>query len=394
LWLATGTGGTAFLEARDSAMLAGPTESNARQITMALRNGRTISILTNYQKARTFLTDSRHSRALAAYRTPIGPVSVMSITELDPPRHTFIRRLLNRMYSYKAIKEQQPQIQFQAARLVRSLLKCGSPADFMAEFCLPFAFSVQCDVLGVPGYAREIIQERSIARSGRPGLTADEIYEAEIALHHEVSQVIDYIRRRGGGGIYAELIAMAQQNILTTAELTGVASSLFLDGPLLAAAQIANSVLGLILYPQQLQLVARHPNYLDVAVEELIRWCPSITLGMPRVACTSFDGGDSVIEAGELAAVGFGHVNRDEKHFSEPECLNVMRNPNGHLTFGRGIHHCLGAHLMRLELKTALGELLPMMPSISLAVDEAALQWAASHSMRWLPRLPIQWTTD
>lgn len=390
MWLVTGAGGRAFMDADDPLMLTGPVESAARPMTAALQDGRKVSIITGYQSSREFLTDPRHSRA-AVRRTPAGPASAMAVIELDPPRHTFIRGTLNRMFSYRAIRELEERVKLRATRLAEVVARSGPPADLVSTFCLPFAFGVQCDLLGVPDYARADIQRLSVARSGRPGLTAAEIYDAEIALHRAVSDATDHIHREGGRGIYAEFVAMTRRKELTEAELTGLASSLFFDGPLLASAQIANAVLGLLIYPQQRQLLARNPAHLSDAVEELLRWCPSITLGPPRVAWKSFDAGDAVIKPGELATVAFGLVNRDGLQFTEPDRLDISRSPNYHLVFGRGIHHCLGAHVMRLELQVALSVLLLTLPDISLAEDETSLEWMASHSIRWLPRLPVMW---
>lgn len=162
--------------------------------------------------------------------------------------------------------------------------------------------------------------------------------------------------------------------------MTGLASSLFFGGHLLAAAQIANAVLGLLCHPGQLRLVTGNLGGLGHAVEELLRWSPSITLGMPRLACTALDVGVRRVEPGQAATVAFGLANRDHTVFGEPHRLDLNRSPNRHLSFGRGHHHCLGAHLMRLELHIALETLLHGLPGLALAVDEHQLTWSASHT--------------
>ena len=380
------------MEARHSSMLIGPVQSGIDPPdAVRLPDGRQVLLVTGYKQARSFLTDPSYSRSAATGSPPVGPASAMSMTELDPPRHTFIRGVVSHMFSARAVQRKREQIERRAADLVQSLAKSGSPVDLVSSFCAPFSFSVHCDLLGVPAHARTEIRALSIRRSGRPGASVLETYQAELALQEAVSDALNYVRNQGGDGVFAELIAMHERSLLTDSELTGIASSLFFDGHLLASAQIANAVLSLLCHPDQLRLLIGNPSALLNATEELLRWNPSITLGMPRMASTSANIGDRCISPGQIATVAFGIVNRDRTIFAEPERLDVRRSPNRHLSFGAGIHHCLGAHLMRMELHTALVSLLASLPGLKLAVDEDQIEWSASHTIRMLLHLPIQW---
>ncbi len=391
----TGIGGLSFVQARHPAMLTGPIEPDMALPPGAavLPDGRTVLLVTAHEQARVFLTDPRWSRAAAAGQQPVGPASAMSVTELDPPRHTFVRGVVSRMFSPRAVQQLRARIQRRAADLIDAMVAAGPPADLVSSFCAPFAFAVHCDLLGVPVRARETIRALSLARSGRPGMTAQETYNAEVALHRGVTEALNDIRRHGGDGILAELLAMREHAPLTGGELTGLASSLFFDGHLLASAQITSAVLSLLCHPGQLRLLAGDPRVLAPAVEELLRWSPSITLGMPRMASAPVDIGSRRMTPGQTAAVAFGLANRDDAVFDDPHRLDLSRDPNNHLSFGRGIHHCLGAYLMRLELDTALGALLHRLPNLALAVGERQLAWSASHTIRLLPQLPLKWTS-
>jgi cytochrome P450 len=389
-------GGSRFLDAGNSVALTGPSiepEAAAPQSAVLPGQGSGVLLVTDYEHARRFLLDPTWSRAAATGHEPIGPASAMSITELDPPRHTEVRGMIGRAYSARAVERLRPHIRRRAADLINDMARAGPPADLVADFAAPFAFAVQCDVLGVPVHARQALNTASLARSARPGISAHEKYEAELALFDIVTDTLRHIRLHCGGGIFAELLAGPRQPRLSPTELTGLASSLFFDGHLLAAAQITNAVLSWLLHPAQLHVAIDDPGALTDATEELLRWCPSITLGMPRRAQAPCHFGDHRVPPGQIAALAVGLVNRDPAVFDEPHRLDVSRRGR-HLSFGLGTHHCLGAHLVRIALHTALQILSRTLPGLTLAVDEQQLEWSASHTIRRLHRLPLTWESD
>jgi cytochrome P450 len=199
-----------------------------------------------------------------------------------------------------------------------------------------------------------------------------------------VLEVLAWQRRRGEmPGLFASLLAARECDQLTETELTGLAASLFFDGHILAAAQIANAVLCLLLHPDQFGQVRADPALIRLAAEEVLRWSPSITLGMTRLARPPAD---------QAASVAFGVVNRDTAVFNQPERFTVTRQPNRHLSFGCGRHHCLGAHLMRIELLVALHAVLSGLDRVQLAIAEHRLLWSASRTVRAVTRLPLHWT--
>lgn len=198
----TGRGGLSFLEAHHPAMLTGPLGSRmaAPAAAVSLQDSRSVLLVTEYEQARKFLTDSRWRRDVAVAHKPVGPASAISVTEMDPPRHTFVRGLVGRMFSPRALQLLRFRIERRAVDLANTMVSAGPPADLVTCFCAPFTFAVQCDVLGVPVHARDSIHDLSMMRSGRSDATAQETYEAEVALHREVSKALSYIRRRGGDG--------------------------------------------------------------------------------------------------------------------------------------------------------------------------------------------------
>lgn len=120
-----------------------------------------------------------------------------------------------------------------------------------------------------------------------------------------VIEALNQVHREGGDGVFTELLTAHECARLTRTELTGIVSSLFFDGHILAAVQIANAVLGLLRRPEQRQLVTEHPGVRGHAGEELLRWSPLITLGMPRLARVALEVGGRRVAPGQVASVAF-----------------------------------------------------------------------------------------
>lgn len=391
MWVTNGKGGFAFVEAQRTEMLTGPLATEPATV-LASSHGESVMLVTGYQQARRLLTDARLSRAAATGHGPVGPASAMSITEMDPPRHSAVRGLVGRAFALRSVERLIPDIRRRAIDLVTGIREAGPPVDLVTAFCVPFAFGVHCDLLGVPENVRAVICNQSIARSGQPGATAEQIYAAEVHLHQAVIDALEHMRC-GGTGLWGELLATRDRGALTETELTGLASSLLFDGHILAAAQIALTTLCLLRDRDQATVLTATPSRLAHAAEETLRFSPSITLGMPRKACTDIDLAGLHVRSSQTVTVAFGPVNRDPTAFDAPNRLDLTRTPNRHLSFGRGTHHCLGAHVMRLELQIALEVLLRQLPRLALTVDDKELGWTASHTIRSLQTLPLTWST-
>lgn len=380
-----GVGGRRFLQGTTAIALSGPGVSSPAGVeTPPL-------VVTRYELARTVSKDPRWRRQPATGTTLIGPASSMSITEMDPPRHTSIRGLLARLFSRSRVRALESRARQRAGELCDRLLDAGPPADLIEKFCEPFTFAVQCDLLGVPEHARRDLREVALRRSGRTDATPREVYDAEIALHAQVAAILGELEHSGGEGAYIELIRSHRDGVFDAHEMTGLASSLLFDGHLLSGAQIANIVATLLCY-SHIRAGALHRDGLaPTAREELLRWSPAITLGMPRRASECLPLAGAVVAEGQTVVVAFGCTNRDPTVFDRPTSVDLTREPNKHLTFGYGTHYCLGAHLARLEIDVAISELFSRLPRLSLAVDERQLVWSASHTIRRLLSLPVIW---
>ena len=388
----SGVGGLAFSQGWHSRALVGPGWPALLQCgTAPLVGCGSLRLITGYVEACRLLIDRHWSRA-AARCEPVGPASAMSVTEMDPPRHTVIRRLLSHAFSSRSLETMRSQLQHRAVQQLAVLVAGGPPADLIGGFAKPFAFMVHCDLLGVPEPSRPALYRWSLARAADPNAGPQEIYAAEVALHRAVTEALGHVRRDPCVGLLAELIAAQARGVLTETELRGLAASLFFDGHVLAAAQITNGLLCLLTHRDQLQQLTAD-SVLMPAIEEVLRFSPSITVGMTRIATQrSKQVGAPAAGCASAKAVAFGLVNRDPAMVDNAHRFDITRTPNRHLSFGRGPHHCLGAHLMRLELDVAFTTLLMGLPALDLAIDERRLIWSASRTIRSLHTLPLTWS--
>ena len=185
--------------------------------------------------------------------------------------------------------------------------------------------------------------------------------------------------------IHAEL-ADADPPRLSDDELSAFFSLLFAAGAETTRNAVAGALLAFLEWPEQLHLLRAGQVSMDTAVEEILRWTtPSPS--KRRTATTQSDLGDARIEPGQKVVVWEGSANRDQRRFDEPDAFLLGRDPNPHLSFGHGVHFCLGAHLARLEIRVALEEVLSSVESFTLA---APPQWTRSNRHTGIRHLPLR----
>ena len=153
---------------------------------------------------------------------------------------------------------------------------------------------------------------------------------------------------------------------------------------------MAGGMLALIENPSQLQLLKEHPELVNSAVDEMIRWVTPVKHFM-RTAAEDAEVGNTVIRKGESVLLSYPSANRDERVFENPNMFDITRSPNKHLSFGFGIHYCLGAMLARMELKAFFAELVPRLNSIELNGDPAFMK---TIFVGGLKRLPVSYSVS
>ncbi|GAA1563914.1 cytochrome P450 [Actinomadura kijaniata] len=388
-----GRGGADFVEGRCPRHLVGRFPvAEGRTVTL-LREADGVGewLVTGYEAGRAVLRDPRFARGPSAgLRRPRGPAARMSVTDLDPPEHGRIRRLVGRAFSPRRVAALQPRVERMAEVLLDQLHVSPATGDLLRDFCVPLTFGAQCELLGVPPARREVIFQCATERLGPPEAGPAEVYRGELRLHAAVVELLAD-REEPPAGLLGELVAAHREGGLGGwDDLTGLAASLFFDGHALAAAQIANAAHRLLSSPALAERLRADPRLLDGVVEESLRHSPAVTLSMARTATSDVEVDGVRIRAGDQVSVALPVANRDGTVFADPHRFRTDRASGGHLAFGHGAHFCLGAHLARVEMRVALGALVRRTPRLRLAVPSADLGWWVSSSRRSLVSLPVR----
>ncbi len=358
-------------------------------------------VLTRYDDVLTLLRDPRfgregfHPMLAASQPSPTNPEPLPpSMLFQDPPVHTRLRALVTKAFTPRAVEAMRPQIQAIVDRLLDRAQEAGR-MDVIDDLAYPLPVTVICEMLGVPTDAHAAIKgwsadlARSLDAIGLPA--ADEIRErgvqARRALADYFRTLLPERRRRPGPDLLSALLEVEEQgDRLTEPELLSMLILLFVAGHETTVNLIGNGVLALLRHPAELARLRREPGLAASAVEELLRW-DSPVQRTARTPATDVEIAGHTIPRGTLVVGAIGAANRDPAHFPDPDRLDVGRADNRHLSFGFGIHFCLGASLARLEGQIAIDTLVRRAPALELAPGE--LEWRQSSTLRGLVALPV-----
>ena len=359
-------------------------------------------VLTRYEDCVAVLRDQRFGREefqqmlTAVYGNDTEkPQLPRSMLFRDPPDHTRLRALVSKAFTPRTIEVMRGHIQDIVDRLLGRALARGG-MDVMEDLAYPLPVTVICEMLGVPVGDHASIRGWSadIARSlDAIGLPSDQsiVERGRIARR----QLADYFRAlvperraRPQPDLLSGLLAAEEQgDKLTEPEVIAMCLLLFIAGHETTVNLIGNGLLALLRHPEQLARVQADPALVPNAVEELLRY-DSPVQRTARITTEEVDLAGHHIAKGAMVVVALGAANRDPAQFADPDRLDVTRRDVRHVSFGFGIHFCLGAPLARVEGQIALGALLRRAPGLTL--DEPTLEWRESSVLRGLKRLRVR----
>jgi cytochrome P450 len=315
----------------------------------------------------------------------------------DPPDHTRLRGLVVKAFTARRVEDMRPRIQEVVDRTLDAVIGRGH-MDLIEDFAFRLPVTIICDMLGIPEEHREVFY-----RSSRDGgrildpvpLTPAEIAEANTSntmakLYFE--QLFELRRRNPGDDLTTQLVQAEEAGSkLTNEELTANIILLFGAGHETTVNLIGNGLLALHRNPDQLALLKANPSLIAGAIEEFLRYDSSVQL-TGRVALEDIeDLGGKKIPKGESVLCLLGSANRDPAVYPDrPDRLDVTRPNVKPLSFGGGIHHCLGAQLARIEAEIAISTLLRRLPGLRLD-DADNPEWRPTFVLRGLKRLPASW---
>jgi cytochrome P450 len=353
----------------------------------------TVWLLSRYADVRAALADPRlvkdwrytlppEERAAA----PVSPMPMMLL--MDPPDHTRLRKLVSRSFTLRRMEGLRPRVEQIAGELLDALPPTGR-VDIMAEYAFLLPVLVICELLGVPADDRDDFAAWSNTMVDES--TRDESNAASGKLFEYLSRLIAEKRAHPDDALISGLIEVAEDgDRLSEGELIGMAMLLLIAGHETTVNLIGNGLLALLTHPEQLALLRDRPDLLPSAVEEFLRWDSPVHSTPLRVAAEDVEYSGVTIPARSVVTLSLAAANRDPARFDGAEELRVDRDPAGHVAFGHGLHHCLGAQLARIEGQEALGLLLARRPELALAVDPQELLYRHSTLIRGLRTLPVE----
>ncbi|MFD5748580.1 cytochrome P450 [Streptomyces sp. NPDC127033] len=361
--------------------------------------------LTDHERLR---NDIRHS---SSWKSDGGHAVGRNMLQVDPPDHTRLRRLVAREFTQRRVQALRPRVQEIADGLLDAVAADGR-ADLVDAYGFPLPITVICELLGVPAADREPF------RAWSAQIVAVTDPEAGQRANREMTEyflgLIEEKRALPAGAAESDLLHAVIHSTdgedgegdgagLDTEELLGMAFVLLVAGHETTAHLISSAVHHLLRHPGQLAALRADWTLLDGAIEETLRYEPPVQATSYRHTAEPVTLGGTRIAAGEPVMFSIAAANRDPERFPDPDRFDIHRDPavtRGHLSFGHGIHHCLGAPLARLEGAVALRTLLERFPD--LALDEAGTAGngagAGAGAPEWRPgllrglnRLPVRW---
>jgi len=315
------------------------------------------------------------------------------LLNMDPPDHARYRRVTSSWFTPRAIRGMNDKV----ARVTREVLDAAatkSEGDFVQDISAKITIAVIAEMLGVPRddwqllfrWTNEIIAPQD--PEFQHGTAEETIEGARIELFtyfHELSER----RRREPSDDIVSVVANGRVNgeALPPIELLSYYFLLVVAGNETTRNAMTGGMLALLENPSEWSKLRRDPSLLDSAVEEIVRWTTPV-IQFSRTATEDYELRGRTIEAGQSVCLFYPSANRDEEVFDDPATFRVDRDPNPHIAFGMGEHVCLGAHLARLELRHAFGQLRERLEACEMT---GRVERVRSSFVGGIKRVPMRW---
>ena len=308
-----------------------------------------------------------------------------SMLTLNPPDHTRLRRLVSSAFTARRVQALRPAVESMVGNLLDDL---DGDADFVPAFAFPLPVNVIGELLGVPAADRAPFQTLIGDWSQVLEVLSPEVLEkadpAAAAVRDYLAGLAAERRRKPADDLISALVAAEEQgDRLTEDELLTMAALLFAAGFETTTNLLSNGLVALLANPGQHPALHGDPA---TAVEELLRYDTSVQI-VVRVVYEDIELGGVSVDAGERVVAYLGAGNRDPERFTDPNRLDLARRDNAPLSFGGGIHYCLGAPLARLEAQVAFPALLRRFPALALTGEPARRD---SLTIRGYTALPVR----
>ena len=363
---------------------------------VASRHAEVSLVLRDKRFGKDFAERSRRRYGPKIMEEPVFRILSHTMLQADPPDHTRLRGLVVKAFTARRVDDMRPRIQEIVDRTLDAVIEHGH-MDLIGDFAFRLPVTIICDMLGIPDEHREVFHKGSsdgVRILDPVPMTSDEIKQsnARNLMAHAYFQQLFELRRRDPGEDLTTHLVQAEENgnKLTNEELTANIMLLFVAGHETTVNLIGNGLLALHRNPDQLTLLKGNPQLMTGAIEEFLRYDSSVQMS-GRVALEDVELAGKTIPKGESVLCLLGSANRDPAVYPDnPDQLDITRPNVRPLSFGGGIHFCLGAQLARIEAEIAISTLLRRLPDLQID-DVENPDWRPTFVLRGLKRLPASW---
>ena len=368
----------------------------------ALSDKTSVWLITRYDDVNALLRDGRFTKnrrnALTKeqlrklpWTPPMFRPLERNMLDLDPPDHTRLRSLVHKAFTPSLVEQMRSRTQAIADDLLDRVLWLGE-MDLIRDFALPLPMTIITKMLGVPTKDHDKFHRwsKAVVSLTSPSPTL-RVIPAVWKFIRYLRQFFKLRRRDPQDDLVSALIKVEEAgDKLNEDELLAMVFLLLIAGHETTVNLIGNGTFALLENPNEMSKLRSEPSLVKLAVEELLRYTAPVLMTSERYALENAIIHGVTIPRGEMMLGVIGSANRDEAVFDNPDELHITRDPNKHLSFGQGIHFCLGAPLARMEAQIAFTTLLQRLPDLRLKNSPDSLRWRPSMILRGLASLPVR----
>jgi cytochrome P450 len=362
-------------------------------------------LVTSYDYANTILRDMRFGKRVQDWKydhiirkfarklMPTNAFSTSSMLNQDPPNHTRLRALVNKAFTPKMVEGMKVNVQSIADELLDKVMAQGK-MDIVQDYSFPLPVTVIAEMLGIPASDREQFKQWSddITNVLEPTLEIGPLFQAwkaQKALVEYLTPLVEKRRKQPMPDLISALLSAEEKgDRLTTGELFSNIILLLVAGHETTVNLIGNGIIALLKHPDQLQLLKEKPELIGSCVDEVLRYDSSVQM-VRRLAMEDVEIDGKVIHQGDMVIILLGAANRDPKRFADPDKFDIQRSDNKYVSFGFGIHHCLGSALAPAEAHIAISSIFQRLPNLKSSLPLDQLVYKTPFSLRGVETLPI-----
>lgn len=353
------------------------------------------ALLRDPRMGKTYLQSVAARYGEAATLRPVFQSLNRTLLMMNPPTHTRLRALLMKTFNARQMEKLRDTVDA-TTRALLDAIGTNTGFDLMRDFALPLPVRIICQLLDVPledahalaGAASRLVAAFDLAPLDAQSLSAAD--EAALTLERYFQNVIEQRRALHADDLISALLHVEVDGAkLTDEEVVSNAVLLFIAGHETTSNMIGNTMLALFRHRDQYQTLQNDRTLLPRAIAECLRYDGAVQM-VVRTAFDDIDVGDARLARGSVVFMLIGAANRDPQAFAQPDQLDFARDDTAKsLSFGAGIHYCLGARLAMLEMEVAIGHLLDRFPALQ-AENLEALVWQHRNNLRGVTALPVR----